>query len=275
MAKGKKKSVDVRAKKDVAEFEKTLSLGPITLVLIYADWCGHCKNFKKDIWNDLEAIPNKKINLASVHFDQVGNTSIKDAKINGYPSLLVIGNDKKPATFNVDGEITNALPNTRNKEMLKTMVVSDPQNLTNTLESNTIAVVPTANSMNEVQTLNFQPETLEKRKEINTTLEPIINEIQGNFQNNTTIPPDTSLDRLPTENEFLNSAKRNLVATGVLTENEFNTAIKQKGGSLLSTLMKLAQETAPAAGLLAAAAYRTKRKSRKSKKSKKRSTRRR
>ena len=58
MAKGKKKSVDVRSKKDIPEFEKILSKGPITIVLIYADWCGHCTNFKKDIWQNLEDLLN-------------------------------------------------------------------------------------------------------------------------------------------------------------------------------------------------------------------------
>jgi thiol-disulfide isomerase/thioredoxin len=248
MAKTKKKSVDVRSKKDVAEFEKTLSLGPITLVLVYADWCGHCKHFKEDIWTDLQNLPNKKVNLASVHYDQLANTSQKDAKINGYPSLLVIGNDKKPATFNdTNGEVTNALPDSRNKEMLETMVTSDPNTLPETLEQNT-SVVETpivVNNSNVPQTtLNFQPNTLEKRNEFNTEV----------------MPPNTLSDRV------VNNTMKNTI-------NKEKTP--QAGGSLLDTLIKIAQATAPAALLTGAAVYRTKSKSRKIKKSKKRMTRRR
>ncbi len=245
----KKKSVDVRSKKDVGEFEKTLSLGPITLVLVYADWCGHCKHFKEDIWNDLQNLPNKKVNLASVHYDQLENTSQKSAKINGYPSLLVIGNDKKPATFNdTNGEVTNALPDSRNKEMLETMVTSDPNTLPNTLEQNTNVVenvnVNSSLETNSPQTtLNFQPNTLEKRNEFN----------------NAVMPPNTTADRI-----INNTLKPNL-----------NKEKTMAGGSLLNTLMELAKLTAPAALLTGAAAYRTKRKSRKAKKSKKRMTRRR
>jgi thiol-disulfide isomerase/thioredoxin len=244
MAKGKKKSVDVRSKKDVGDFEKILSKGPITIVLVYADWCGHCQNFKKDIWTDLENLPNKKVNLASVHYDQLPNTSQRDAKINGYPSLLVIGNDGKPASFNVDGEVTNALPDSRNKEMLETMVTADPTNIDNTLKTNNI-------NINEPSTINFRPETLEKREQVNNTL----------------LPPNTTEDRvtLNTNNSLiLNNYKG----------NNSMTETKQKGGTLLQTLMRLAEQTAPAALLLGAAAYRNKRKTRKSKKSKKRGTRR-
>jgi thiol-disulfide isomerase/thioredoxin len=249
MAKGKKKSVDVRSKKDIAEFENLLSTGPITIVLVYADWCGHCQNFKKEIWNDLQNMPNKKVNLASVHYDQLPNTSQRDAKINGYPSLLVIGNDGKPASFNVNGEVTNALPDSRNKEMLETMVTTEPVNIVNTLEKNNVNV-------NEVTTLNFQPETLEKRNEMNNVLTENIN---------SPLPPNTTEDRITLNNYRVNNEPTQL--------NE--TEEKQKGGSLLRILMKLAQQTAPAAALLGAAAYRSKGKSRKNKKSKKRTTRRR
>lgn len=270
MAKSKKRSVDVRSKKDVGDFEKMLSLGPITLVLVYADWCGHCQHFKKDIWNDLQNMPNKKINLASVHYDQLPNTSQRDAKINGYPSLLVIGNDKKPASFKVEGEneVTNALPDSRNKEMLETMVTSDPNTLpevlnanttvaepvtlTNTMEPIANVAEPLTNTMEPIEnvieqtTLNFQPETLTKR----------------NAVNNTFTPPNVSLDRIPNNS-------MNTIST--MTKSE------QKGGSLLDTLIKLAQVTAPAALLTGAAVLRTKCKSRKNKgkKSKKRTTRRR
>jgi thiol-disulfide isomerase/thioredoxin len=245
----KKKSVDVRSKKDIAEFEKTLALGPITLVLVYADWCGHCKHFKEDIWNGLQNLPNKKVNLASVHYDQLENTSQKNAKINGYPSLLVIGNDKKPATFNdTNGEVTNALPDSRNKEMLETMVTSDPNTLPDTLERNTNVVenvtTPLVNNSPQT-TLNFQANTLEKRNEFN----------------NAVLPPNTLEDRV-----MNNTVKNNM-----------NKEKTMAGGSLLNTLIELAKLTAPAALLTGAAAYRTKRKSRKSntKKSKKRMTRRR
>lgn len=114
--------VDVRSPEDLEDFERTLMVGPITIVLVYADWCGHCKTFKKDIWSKLLSMKNKKVNLASVHHDMLDKTSQKDAKIKGYPSVLIVGNDKVPATF---GD-TNALPNYRDLKMLQKMVTAKP-----------------------------------------------------------------------------------------------------------------------------------------------------
>jgi hypothetical protein len=55
----------------------------------------------------------------------LSKTSLASAKINGYPSLLLVGDDKRPAEFtSPEGEPTNAMPNTEIKTletMLKTM----------------------------------------------------------------------------------------------------------------------------------------------------------
>jgi thioredoxin-like negative regulator of GroEL len=104
-------TVDVRSKKDVNMLETMIKRGPITLVLIYADWCGHCTRFKDAVWNELIDRP-RKANLASIHHDQLDKTLLKDAKIKGYPSVLVVGKDGKPAVFKgpEDDEETNAMP---------------------------------------------------------------------------------------------------------------------------------------------------------------------
>ena len=122
-----KKSVDVRSKKDVEKLERDIKIGPITVVLVYADWCGHCTRFKEDVWSKLTSEPHP-VNLASVHHDQLENTSLKDAKIRGYPSVLVVGKDGKPASFNVEGAETNAMPNT-DLETLKKIVNADAKTI--------------------------------------------------------------------------------------------------------------------------------------------------
>lgn len=123
----KSKSVDVRSKKDVAKLEHDIKIGPITVVLVYADWCGHCTRFKENVWSKLTSEPHP-VNLASVHHDQLENTSLKDAKIRGYPSVLVVGKDGKPASFNVEGDETNAMPNA-DLETLKKIVNSDAKTI--------------------------------------------------------------------------------------------------------------------------------------------------
>jgi thioredoxin-like negative regulator of GroEL len=124
------KTVDVRSRKDVASLENIIKGGPITIVLIYADWCGHCTRFKENVWSKLlENSHNAK--LASIHHDQLENTSLKDAKIKGYPSVLVVGKDGKPAVFKGpagEEEPTNAMPNA-DLETLEKIVDADAETI--------------------------------------------------------------------------------------------------------------------------------------------------
>ena len=98
------KRIDVRSKADVPAFEALLGRGPMTIVLVHADWCGHCQRFKENVWNKVPNSPTNTINTASVHHDMLENTSLAGSKLEGYPSLLLVGKDKKPAVYkNNDG----------------------------------------------------------------------------------------------------------------------------------------------------------------------------
>jgi thioredoxin-like negative regulator of GroEL len=183
-----KKSVDVRSKKDVKELEQTIKIGPITIILIYADWCGHCTRFKENVWNTLLS-KSRKAKLASIHFDQLQNTSLKDVQMKGYPTVLVVGNDGQPASFPISPmstETTNAMPETdlETLELLadadansimrtgvRTPEVATPQTATantataNTATANTatpqIATANTPTSLNTTPITTLTPEDLE------------------------------------------------------------------------------------------------------------------
>ena len=124
--------MDVRSSNDVPAFENMLSKGPMAVVLVYADWCGHCTNYKKNVWSPLKSMKNRTVNMASVHYDQLENTSLKNSKIDGYPSLLLVGQDKKPANF---GE-TNAMPNANDINTMKKVVASPKANTVSSLSLN-------------------------------------------------------------------------------------------------------------------------------------------
>lgn len=118
------KPIDVRSRGDIGKFENLLSQGPLTLVLIYADWCGACHNFRQNTWKDIVKMPNKSINVSAVREDMFPDTSLKNTKITHYPSLLLVGNNKKPAEFKTpDGETTNVLPD-NSKELLSKIVTT-------------------------------------------------------------------------------------------------------------------------------------------------------
>ena len=124
------KTVDVRSTKDVRGLEQIIKSGPITIVLIYADWCGHCTRFKEDVWSKLLQ-KSHNASLASIHHDQLEKTILKDAKIKGYPSVLVVGKDGKPAVFKGpagEEEPTNAMPNA-NLETLEKIVNADAETI--------------------------------------------------------------------------------------------------------------------------------------------------
>lgn len=116
--------LDVRSSSDIPAFEKILEKGPMAIVLVYADWCGHCDTYKKNVWNPLKSMKDKTMNMASVHYDQLANTSISNAKLEGYPSVLVVGKDKIPATFNSDSGTTNAMPSSNNISTMKNLMTT-------------------------------------------------------------------------------------------------------------------------------------------------------
>ena len=106
----KKTSVHVRKPSDVKLFERLLKNGGLTLVIVYADWCGHCQRRKSE-FNNLMKMSGPKMNVAQVNETILDKTSISNAQINGYPSAILVGNDGKVASFKMpDGTVSNALP---------------------------------------------------------------------------------------------------------------------------------------------------------------------
>lgn len=105
--------MDVRKPKDIKGFRDLVLSGPLTLVLVYADWCPHCVNFKKNVWTPVANSGRpRNINMAAVHYDMMENTPLSGAQITGYPSLMLVGTDEKPAKFTGAEEgAANAMPN--------------------------------------------------------------------------------------------------------------------------------------------------------------------
>ena len=128
------KGVDIRSAADVGKLEKMLKNGLTTVILIYADWCGHCHRYIPT-WKDLENTPGRKANMARVHYDMQDKIpAIKDAKIQGYPSVIKVLPDGRLQAYASEGGATNAVPYMREiPSMQNDLQGKDP--LTNTAQS--------------------------------------------------------------------------------------------------------------------------------------------
>ena len=66
----------------------------VSLILIKAEWCGHCKKFLP-VWNTIQKDDKYKNLVNYVTLDEKNDTEeIKKYKIEGYPTILVNSNDK-------------------------------------------------------------------------------------------------------------------------------------------------------------------------------------
>ena len=251
---GRVDPIDVRNKSDVKAFEGLLGHGPLTIVLVYADWCGHCQTFKETMWNKVNASPNKKVNTASVHYDMVENTSLKNSKIDGYPSLLLVGTNKTPATFETDQGKTNAMPSPQTVEELKNMVnapietpVSNANSVANTVvnNANNGTIVNNTNNTNNANNRNTTS-NVSSMTAVNNSVNSNVNVTSSLAANavNTYEPEDANNLSVPDTSEDL-----------TVPSKKGNTLSKVGGGAetLLSALTRITAEAGHAGALLLAA----------------------
>lgn len=111
-----KKVIDVRSKADVKDLVDLFKKNKVVVVLVYADWCGHCTTFKEDVWSKLSNMPSRKVPMAQIKAEELPNTPLANAEVDGYPSVMVVGNDMKP---------TN-IENSRDMSLMTKIVNSDP-----------------------------------------------------------------------------------------------------------------------------------------------------
>ena len=134
--KSSSKVLKVDSLSKIPQLESILKDGKVTIVLVFADWCGHCHKFQKSIWEPMckkGAIHNR----VAVRDDMIKNTSLANTKFNYLPSVLVVNEKGEPETFTTpDGEPTNAMPTPKNQEDME-RIVNVP--LTNPLEVETTA----------------------------------------------------------------------------------------------------------------------------------------
>ncbi len=238
--------VDVRSRESVPAFEKLLEKGPLTLVLVYADWCGACHRFKENTWNHVTKMNNRTMNIGSVREDMLPSTSLANSKISHYPSLLLVGKDKRPAEFkSPEGEATNALPNNETKnieQLLKTPVEEVPTVTT----ANNLVIEPVENAAN----LATEPVVVEEEIVENTI--PKATTPMSQAEAMETLPTPKALSAIPPNaNLDLKTSIQNATAAANAPAPKPIVGGRRVEGGLYSALSGMATQGIPAALLVA------------------------
>ncbi len=145
-------SLEVKSLAQMSSLKTIMKNHPVILVLVYADWCGHCQHFKPE-WKSLTNLPSRNVPMVSIRDDVFNasplNTSLK---VEGYPTVAVV-NTKQNISVNV--------PN-REKATL-TKILSNASNLSS-------PPPPGANLNNLNEEINIIRSSRSKKKSFNNIM---------------------------------------------------------------------------------------------------------
>lgn len=234
--------VDVRGESQLAELEKRIKAGPLTLVLVYADWCGHCTEFKPKM-DELERCPGRTIQTARVRDDMFPKSSLNSTAIEGYPTLMLVKKNGQATAFKKSsGEVTNAIPDHTDVTKMKLIVRN-----AGTPEGQ--ALLNQGGPRTNEEIMNMKPLSTYQVTERNV--------VAG--ESSTNQPRNILADRLDpgvvnNQNSVLANSKQATLKGAVAPA----IGGRQAGGSLFSQLTMAAQQLAPAAALFLASTASTK-----------------
>ena len=244
------KYVDLRSPSDLPMFNKLIKSFEKKgiYILVHADYCGPCQNYKQTVWNDLVENQNRKAGMAGIHYDQFDTSPFSHAKIQGYPSVLYVssnGSVKQVSNFNdsQSGSVTNAMPvnDMRNKELMEKLVNAEPSEVPTLLPS----MEKSNNVIQEEEEPKFDKETAILRNKVNS--DDAIKEANNQSalkRGNEASPPKMDKDLILDSQKASTSPLENFdpSVSGNNTPKQGKGSVT--GGSLYSSLLNAARRKA-------------------------------
>ena len=247
-------NMDVKTLEDVSKLIQHIKNNVVTLLLIYADWCGHCGTFKKDIWSKLSATKGRKMSMAQINEKVLHHLkeAIPDLKTDGYPSVALVGKDMKAAeiTDPTTGEKGNSLPNTRDMAAMTQLVKANPSQV---IADKKMSVKKEPVELEEPKSATPTPESLKSRKQAG---KEAIENMNNGISNITPEMSSVSPNPPNVEDDLVSSDDSAAVAPSSKPHKKTPPAV---GGSLYAALLAATQKTVVPALLTTAAVALTKR----------------
>jgi len=159
--------LDVRSEDSISSLMKLVKKGPITIVLVYADWCGHCHTYKPKFD---EAAKNRKspFQVASINETMINSVNKRIKSINnsaninvsGYPSVVSLNNkgefvkdlSQEAAIKMLNTPMPNAIPNAP-----KNVMENAPKNVMENAPKNVMENAPKNASPINASPINGSP----------------------------------------------------------------------------------------------------------------------
>jgi thiol-disulfide isomerase/thioredoxin len=156
--------VNVDSPDKYGDADKAISIGPISVVIFYAPWCGHCRNLEPTL-DKLEASPNRSVQMVRIRDDMIDGSRFKNEPKNGFPQIMLVDKAGNTMKFSESGKVTNSLPDYRNNLETVVRTAGTPEGLELIKKNMSAVVEPSSSSQNivgdrlspeEVRSLNTQ-----------------------------------------------------------------------------------------------------------------------